>query len=406
MGTLAAQIDANGISAPDFDDVNQQLRSGYWGIYGSDAVLDDDSQDGQLIAIFARAITDLNQMAIATYGAFSPASAQGAGLSSVIKINGLKRLNASNSQVVVTIVGQVGTPIINGIVGDNLNLGTQWALPPEVTIPDAGTIDVSATCITAGAIAAAPGSITVIKTPTLGWQSVTNAAAASLGNPVEQDATVRRRQAVSTANPSQTVKEGIYGALAALSGVGRLTIYENDGDDPDDDGLPGHTLAVVISGGDAMQIAQTIALKKTPGGGTAGTVSEVVLDSRGVPNTIRFYPLTVVPLTLHITIQPLAGYVSTTGDAIKAAVADFINGLSIGEKSYLNRLYSPANLNGDNASAATGKTQAQLDALSKTFNVTAILQSRDGNPPAAADVAIAFNEGANCPIPNITLTTL
>lgn len=406
MGTLAAQIDANGISAPDFDDVSQQLRSGYWGIYGSDAVLDADSQDGQLLAIFARAITDLNQIAIDSYNSRSPSGAQGVGLSSVVKINGLRRQLASNSQVIVTIVGQVGTIIQNGIVGDSLNLNTSWALPDIVTIPDAGTIDVTATCTAAGATAAALNSITVIKTPTLGWQSVTNANSASSGNPVETDATLRQRQSISTANPSQTVLQGIEGELASLSGVGRLLIYENDGDVADANGIPGHTIAVVISGGDATQIAEAIALKKTPGTGTVGTTSEIVIDPKGVPNTIRFYPLANVSLTLHVTIQPLTGYVSSSGDALKAAIADFINGLSIGEESYLNRLWAPANLSGDNATHATGLNQSQLDTLSKTYNVTAILQARDLNAPAAADVALVFNEAATCLVDNITLTTL
>ncbi len=72
---------------------------------------------------------------IAAYNSFSPGFAQGAGLSSIVKINGIARKVPSNSQCVVTIVGQAGAQITNGIIGDNLNLGTQWALPALVTIP-------------------------------------------------------------------------------------------------------------------------------------------------------------------------------------------------------------------------------------------------------------------------------
>ena len=59
--------------------------------YGSDAVLTPDSQDGQLLAVFAQAIYDNGQALIAIYNSFSPATAQGAGLSSLVKINGLAR---------------------------------------------------------------------------------------------------------------------------------------------------------------------------------------------------------------------------------------------------------------------------------------------------------------------------
>jgi uncharacterized phage protein gp47/JayE len=404
MGTLAATIDATGISAPDFDDTHQQLKVGYFSIFGSDANLDDDSQDGQLLAIFSRAIFDLNQLAIGTYNSFSPLTAQGNGLASVVKINGLKKLVASNSQAPVTIVGQTGALIEGGLVGDNANLNTTWALPAQVTIPESGSIDVTATCTDAGATPAAPGTLTVIKTPTLGWQSVTNANAASPGQPVETDAALRRRQSVSTANPSQTVLEGIRGTLASLTGVGRLAVYENDTDELDANGIPDHSIAVVISGGDATEIAQAIALKKGPGPGTFGTTSEIVIDPQGMPNTIKFFPLTTVPITLHVTIKALTGYVSTTGDALLASLSDFIGGLSIGETSFLNRLWVPANLNGDNATDATGLTQAQLDVLSKTFNVTSIMQARGGGAPAAADVAIAFNEAAMGGVANFTLT--
>lgn len=404
MPSLAAQITSTGISAPSYDDTLQQLKIGYWGIFGSDAVLDNDSQDGELLAIFARAIYDLNQLAIATYSSFSPSTAQGVGLSSVVKINGLERETPSNSQCVVTIAGATGTIIEDGMIGDNVNLGTVWALPTQVTIPNSGSIDVTATCTTAGATPAAAGTLTKILTPLLGWQTVTNAAAATPGQPVEEDPELRQRQSVSTANPSQTVKQGIYGSLASLNGVGRLAVYENDTDAADDDGVPAHSIAVVISGGDVNSIAQTIALKKTPGGGTYGTTSAIVTDPQGVPNTINFFELSNVPLTINVTIKALNGYVSTTGTSVLASLAQFVNGLAIGEESYLNRLWAPAGLNGDSATVATGLTQAQLDALAKTFNLVSITQSRGGGEPAAADVAIAFNEAATGDVANFTLT--
>jgi hypothetical protein len=406
MPSLAAQITAAGISAPDYDDTLAQLKNGAMGIYGSDIVIKPDTQDGQYLAIFAQGISDSNQTLIATYNSFSPANAQGAALSSLIKINGLKRETPSNSQIIVTIGGQVGITITNGIIGDNLNLNTTWTLPASVTIPIGGTIDVTATCTALGAITVANNSLTEILTPTLGWQTVTNGVnTASPGNPVETDSAVRQRQTVSTANPSQTVLQGIEGSLAALSGVGRLIVYENDTGAPDANGIPANSIAVVISGGDATQIAQAIALKKAPGVPTFGTTSVIVFDPNGVPNTINFFPLTNVPLTLAITIMPLAGFVSTTGVALVASVANFINGFAIGEDSFLNRLWAAANLSGDAATSATGMTQTQLDALSRTYNVTAILQARGMAAPAAADVVIVFNEAATCDVGNITLTT-
>lgn len=388
METLAAQISSTGISAPDFPNILQQLKNGFWGIYGTDANLDADGQDGQWIAVMAQMIYDANQMAIAVYNNQSPAYAQAAALSSLVKINGIARNIATNSQAVVTAVGVAGTIITNGIVGDSLNLGTQWALPATVTIPVGGSINVTATCTQLGAITAPAGSLTRILTPTLNWQSVTNAAAAAVGAPVETDAGLRRRQAKSTALPAQTVLEALYATVGNIAGVARLSISENDTDATNADGIPEHSIAVVTKGGDVTEIATAIANKKAPGTGTYGTISALIVDANGVPVTIRYFPLTEVLITVEVTILAFPQYNSTIGDAIKLGVATFITDLDIGEDSYLARLYSPANLGGAGDGAK--------------FVVTSIKQSRSG-PVAVQDVAIAFNEAALCAVAQVTL---
>jgi uncharacterized phage protein gp47/JayE len=412
VATLAAQIGPDGISAPDYADIFRQLQNGFWSIYGSDADLDADSQDGQLIAIFAQAINDLNQLVIADYNARSPSGAQGAGLSSVVKINGIQREKASNSSTPVTVVGETGTIINDGIVGDRLGLNTQWALPATVTIPDAGTIDVTATCTQPGATTAAPGSLTVILTPTRGWQSVTNANSAAPGAPVEQDAQLRQRQTQSTALPAQTIKEAIYGNIANIAAVSRLEIYENEDDAPDENGITGHSISAVVEGGDAVLIASAIAAKKAPGTGTFGSTSETVLDKKGMPIVIRFYVLALEQIYAVVTIKALPGYVSPTGPLIQKAVAQFLNNLDIGEKCFLNRLYAPANLSGAAALMASrtdpndpnsGMTQAQLDVLSITYNVVSITIGTAPAPVGTADIAVAFNAAVASAVGNIGL---
>jgi hypothetical protein len=89
---------------------------------------------------------------------------------------------ASQSTATVSIVGLPGTLITGGVVRDaNGNL---WDLPATVTIEPDGDVDVTVTARVAGAIAAPAGTITGIHTPQAGWQSVTNALAATLGDPV------------------------------------------------------------------------------------------------------------------------------------------------------------------------------------------------------------------------------
>lgn len=369
LATLACTISPTGISAPSYSDILASLQASFQSIYGSDIYIAPDSKDGQLLALLAQIINDGNQADIATYNAYSPAYAQGAGLSSVVKINGLRRESSSNSTAVVTIIGQAGTPINNGLIGDDQNLGTQWALPASVIIPNSGQIQVTATSTTAGNVAAASGTLTVILTPTRGWQSVTNGSGATPGNPVEQDATLRQRQSVSTSLPAQTPLQAIIANVANVPGIGRYAIYENPTGSTDSNGVPAHSIAVVAEGGNIQTIAQTIEAKKSPGTGTYGTTSETVTDPAGVPITINFFELTEIGIFVQATLVPLTGYVTTTKTTISNAILTYLSDLAIGQDSLLGKLFGPANLYGDAATSSSGLTQAQLDALSNTYNL-------------------------------------
>ena len=135
---IVCEIDATGIHKPDFSEILEYLKAEYRGIYGEDVYLENDSQDGQLLGIFAAAINDANAMAVAVYNAFSPSTALGVGLSRVVKINGISRNLPSYSSADLEIVGQSGSTITGGLARD-VN-GYLWALPPVVNIPPGGAI--------------------------------------------------------------------------------------------------------------------------------------------------------------------------------------------------------------------------------------------------------------------------
>jgi len=189
---LSASVDARGISAPDYQTILSTLTAFFRQIYGEDAYLEPDSKDGQWIAVIALAIHDANNMAIAVFNSFSPATAQGRALENNVKINGITKNAASQSTADVVITGQVGTQITNGVVRDTN--GISWSLPSSVVIGSSGQVTVTATCQVIGAVIALPGELSVIGSPTRGWQAVTNPQAASPGQPVESDAELRIRQ--------------------------------------------------------------------------------------------------------------------------------------------------------------------------------------------------------------------
>lgn len=374
--SLAIVITDAGISGPDYQEILDTYKASYRGIYGSDVNLDNDTQDGQWLAVQAQMLFDVNMAAIDVFNSFSPINARGVGLSSLVKLNGLRRNSPTRSTALVEVTGVVGTTINNGVATDAFDV--KWSLPASVVIPVSGSIVVTATAQEAGATRADANTITRINTPTLGWQTVNNPASSTPGQPVEKDAELRLRQGKSTALPAQSILEGIYSAVGEVAGVNRLTIKENKTDSTDADGVPSHTISVVVSGGDSQDVAETIAAKKTPGTGTYGDVSVSVVDSHGVPSTIDYYELSEISILVQVSVHALPGYTSTTGDVLKQRVMDFVNTLDIGENSYRSRLYSPANM--------------QDTTLSETFVVTSIRQSKKPGIPTTSDVGAAFYE--------------
>ncbi|WP_279074957.1 baseplate J/gp47 family protein [Bilophila wadsworthia] len=377
-----AYIDDTGIHLPDYPAVLDHVQGIMRGIYGDDLYLEADSQDGQLCAAFASMMHDTYALCGDVYNAFSPSTAQGVGLSSVVKINGIRRKAASYSTVDLRVVGQVGTIVTGGKAEDVA--GQKWLLPAQVVIPAEGEITVTATAEVMGDIRAAAGEITKIATPTRGWQTVNNPAAATVGAPVEKDSELRGRQAISTAIPSQTPLEATKGAVARLSGVTRSAGYENDTNETDERGIPAHSIAVVAEGGDTTQIAEAIFAKKTPGCGTYGTTTVSVRDEYGEPSQIRFFRATDMPVYARVTLRALSGYLSSTGDTIRKNLAAYINTLGIGEKLYVSRLYTPIN-----AVAA------------ETFYVESIEIGTSPGVLAAENIAVAFNAVVSCTVEDI-----
>ncbi|EEO5288763.1 hypothetical protein G6C20_000314 [Salmonella enterica] len=387
---LSATVTAEGISAPDYQTILDTLTSYFQQIYGSDAYLEPDSKDGQMVALVALAVHDANNTAIAVYNCFSPATGYGAALTSNVKINGIARKGATNSTVDLLLTGTAGTTITNGTVKDTNNV--IWRLPDSVVIGVDGTVTATAICSKSGAVAAPAGTITTINTPTRGWTSVTNPAAATVGAPAETDAELRIRQGQSIAIPSITPFEGVDGAIANIAGVTRHKLYENDTGKTDGNGLPPHSISAIVDGGDVTEIARTIRGNKGQGVRTWGKTSVTVPDKYGNPHIISFSRPTDVPVYGKITLKVFAGYTSQIGVQIQQAVADYINRLMIGDQVLLSRIFSPANLgvvSGGNA---------------RYYDIQELLIGKSPEAVAAANINIAYDESASCKPENIIIT--
>lgn len=399
MGTTpVGQITAAGFIRPTFAYTLNYGQTNIRAIYGQDTYLGADSQDGQLVALEAQGVYDVSGVAEAVYNAFSPATAIGTGLDRVVKINGIARKRATYSTAPLRIIGRGDLVINNGSISDPA--GNVWAFPAKVAIPNGGQVDVTITCQTKGAIGLSAGGIDTanglgafaVDTLQAGLQSAVTIASASPGQPVETDSGLRQRQSISTALPSLSINDGLAGALAALSGVNRLKVYENDTGITDISGIPGHCIAPVLDGGNASAIAQIIRLKKGPGVSTFGSTVQTISGTNGIPKQVAWSYLAAAPIAYAITLQNLGGLTLSIQQQIQQALSDWTNGLDIGEDVIRDQAFTAAKL--------------YDGAGSKTFKIASFMLARVGVPMTLSDAFIAFNEAATCIPANVAITVL
>jgi uncharacterized phage protein gp47/JayE len=354
MTYAAPTIDAAGLAIAGYQDIEMYLIDLARSVYGVDIYLGNDSQDFQIIAGMAQAIHDTLLGVSKAVNDRTPRTATGAGLDSIVALNGIKRRASTKSLANLTITGTPYTVIINGVVGDAS--GGVWRLPSPVTIGASGTVGVAAYAEADGPVYALPSEINIILTPTFGWASVINPNAASAGRAAETDAELRGRQVEAVGIPSQSIVGGIIGAVRNLEGVLAAQIYENSTGTPQPDingvrnadigGFPPYSLTLVVEGGADAVVANEYDRRKTPGVYTNGTTSVTITDASGVNNTIRFFRPTLTPIKVEMTVRALSGYNNAVGDTLKQALVDRAAALVAGKNVIISELEQAA-LNSD-----------------------------------------------------------
>lgn len=376
MAYIAPYIDDAGLHLPTYADIRDDLVNQFKKIYGQDIYLENDSQDYQMISAFALKTYDTMQLLQIVYNNRSPKTAVGTGLDSIVKLNGIRRKEASHSTCEVVITGTKGTLIAAGVIEDEM--GNQWSLPADIILPDT-TMRVTATCRALGAVEAASGTLNKIVNPQKGWTAVTNTAIAVPGLPVESDEQLRYRQSLSVAAPSRNMLESIIAGIAGVLGVTRYRVYDNDTNMTDKNGIPGHSIAAIVEGGADKDIAEQIYLRKGPGGGTYGNVAISYTTESGSDTTVRFSRPTYVVIDANIEIAPASGYTSLVFDSIKSNVERYVEALSIGDDVTVTGML-------------TAVSAAVINASQPNFILKGITLSKNGTESSTTDVPIAYNE--------------
>lgn len=250
-------------------------------IYGAGINLASNSPDGQWMNLFIQSVLDLEDLLVQLYNMFDPDNAVGVVLDQRVAINGIQRLAGTFTVTPVTLViassvnlfglDQSTQPVYT--VSDNA--GNLWQLISTVLGVVAGTHVYNFQAAVPGAQITTPNTITVPVTIILGVTSVNNPTPyTTLGINEESDARLKLRRQQSVAIASQGYLTGLVATLENITGVTSVFVSENTTSVTNGDGVPGHSIWVIVAGtGAAADIAQAIYSKRNAGCGMFGSIS-------------------------------------------------------------------------------------------------------------------------------------
>lgn len=289
--------------------------SGMYAIYGPSINVAPNSPDGQMINIVAQAKLDILELARQIYTSFDPDEAIGIQLDARCAINGvIRRAGSYTLQQVevtvgqsVTLVGLDQQPLSGAFVVQD-GAGNRYSPLTTTSIPTAGTQAIVFQALVLGGVESAPNTITTITTIQAGVLSVNNPSGpTSVGLIEETDAALRIRRQNSVSLPSQGFLQGLTGALLNTDGVLQALVLENNSDITDANGIPSHSIWVIVLGGSNDDIASVIYIKRNAGCGMFGSISVPINQVDGTVFYVKFDRPTSETLYIKFDIAAISG---------------------------------------------------------------------------------------------------
>lgn len=299
-----------------------------------------DSPQGNINGVFASQLREAWEVLEIAYDGFNPDAAEGKGLENVSAITGTNRATATKSRftgsrkVSINLDAAKTCPVgtVFSVAGSPSN---RFVTTESVTSVLAGAYLIACENEQTGPIACNAGTLTVIATPVVGLNSVTNPFDAILGTNADTDPQLRiRRENELRATGAGTVDSLRSDLLAYTADDGskpilQCTIFENSTDVADANGLPPHSLEALVFDGVGLdvannQIAQLIWDSKPGGIQMVGISSGTATDTLGSPQIVKFTRPTIIVNKFTISIWIKASrYVGDT--AFKSALVTEYN---------------------------------------------------------------------------------
>lgn len=312
---MANAISTTGLTTATREELIAQLTAAFKSIYGADINLDQDSPDGQMIGDFVQVTLDNLDLLTEIYNSFDPDRAFGTVLDNRVAYNGIQRQAGTNTLTNVsitttqalTLLGLDTNPTDPYTVSDNA--GNQFQLRETQNPSGSGVYVYEFQASVPGAVLTVPNTITVPVTVVLGVSDINNPTTyTSLGLNEETDAALKIRRQKSVSLGSQGYLSGLLAALENINGITSAFVYENVTGTTDGDGIPGHSIWVIVSGtASDLDIAQAIYNKRNAGCGMKGSVSYMITQVDGSIFIVFWDVVTPENLFIKFTATSLDG---------------------------------------------------------------------------------------------------
>jgi len=287
-----------------------------------------------MVTAFQAALADL----IAN---IDPMTASGVYQDALGRIYFLTRQAATFATVQATVTGTIGATLPAGSQVKSAD-GTIWASTTEVVYSAGGTAPVIFQSLVAGSAPAAGVNDLRIYQQVPNWIAVSNSAPSSPGTDTETRVEFETRRAASVQIGGVGQAANVRAAIANVTGVTDLFIYNNGGDAAITYGttsypIPAHSLAISVTGGANADVAAAINSKLDCGCGMSTSAGLGTLVTVNVQDTVNYvapyptYPVRFVRpanTSVYITVNVAnlstlpANYITQVQAVVAAAFAN------------------------------------------------------------------------------------
>lgn len=331
-------VTADGFLQKTLENINEELAIDQRADVDPGIDTSSESPVGQMNGVFSNQLAEGWEALATAYKGFDPDNAEGDALEALCALTGTLRdpatrttvtnarvnlddgFSAAAGEMVAHVVNNPAARFVNTAAVANTSGGVEEQLI-TFQAEDTGPTVVNNT------------ALTVIAEPLTGWNSVTNNqdpspdnSLTAVGTLVQTDTELRLSREEELRVQGGGTAPAIDAALEAVDNVVSVTVFVNDEDTPNLDGLPGHAVECLIYDGpvpsaDDTVLAQTIFDNKSAGIKAFGTEYHNATDSEGTAQSMGFSRPTqrAVYITVDVTPDPDNPNPNVSDD-VKAAI--------------------------------------------------------------------------------------